>query len=73
MTTGYLWTGQFPECKSAVEGDGKPHSMELDEETLQGEWSNNIKQNMEFFIINDAVFSKLCILGDDVEPCFKSK
>ena len=71
MTTGYLWTGQFPECKSAVEGDGKPHSMELDEETLQGEWSNNIKQNMEFFIINDAVFSKLCILGDDVEPCFE--
>ena len=71
MTTGYLWTGQFPECKSAVEGDGKPHSMELDKETLQGEWSNNIKQNMEFFIINDAVFSKLCILGDDVEPCFE--
>ena len=71
MTTGYLWTGQFPECKSAVEGDGKPHSMELDEETLEGEWSNNIKQNMEFFIINDAVFSKLCILGDDVEPCFE--
>ena len=71
MTTGYLWTGQFPECKSVVEGDGKPHSMELDEETLQGEWSNNIKQNMEFFIINDAVFSKLCILGDDVEPCFE--
>ena len=71
MTTGYLWTGQFPECKSAVEGDGKPQSMELDEETLQGEWSNNIKQNMEFFIINDAVFSKLCILGDDVEPCFE--
>lgn len=71
MTTGYLWTGQFPECKCAVEGDGKPHSMELDNETLQGEWSNNIKQDMEFFIINDAVFSKLCILGDDVEPCFE--
>ena len=26
---------------------------------------------MEFFIINYAVFSKLCILGDDVEPCFE--
>jgi len=26
---------------------------------------------MEFFIINDAIFSKLCILGDDVEPCFE--
>ena len=26
---------------------------------------------MDFFIINDAIFSKLCILGDDVEPCFE--
>ena len=43
MTTGYLWTGQYEECKSVVEGDGKPHSMELDEETLDGHWSENIK------------------------------
>ena len=71
MTTGFLWTGQFPECKGAVEGDGKPHSMELDENSLNGEWSKNINENMEFFIINDAVFSKLCILGEDVEPCFE--
>lgn len=26
---------------------------------------------MDFFIINDAIVSKLCILGDDVEPCFE--
>ena len=71
MTTGFLWTGQFPECKGAVEGDGKPHSMELDENSLNGEWSKNINEDMEFFIINDAVFSKLCILGEDVEPCFE--
>ena len=71
MTTGFLWTGQFPECKGAVEGDGKPHSMELDENSLKGEWSKNINEDMEFFIINDAVFSKLCILGEDVEPCFE--
>ena len=70
MTTGYLWTGQFPECQSVV-NDGKPHSMELDEETLNGHWSENIKTGYEFFIINDAIFSKLCILGDDVEPCFE--
>lgn len=70
MTTGYLWTGQYPECKSVVE-EGKPHSMELDEETLDGQWSKNYKTNMDFFIINDAIFSKLCILGDDVEPCFE--
>ena len=70
MTTGYLWTGQFEECKSAVEGEGKPHSMELDEETLKGHWGSNQK-GMDFFIINDAIFSKLCILGSEVEPCFE--
>ena len=71
MTTGYLWTGQFEECKCAVEGDGRPHSMELDEDTLEGRWSKNLKTDIEFFIINDAIFSKLCILGEDVEPCFE--
>ena len=29
------------------------------------------EKNIEFFIINDATFSKLCILGEDVEPCFE--
>ena len=71
MTTGYLWTGQFEECKCAVEGEGRPHSMELDEDSLDGRWSKNLKTDIEFFIINDAIFSKLCILGEDVEPCFE--
>ena len=70
MTTGYLWTGQFEECKLAVE-EGRPQSMELDVETLDGHWSTNNKTGMDFFIINDAIFSKLCILGEDVEPCFE--
>lgn len=70
MTTGYLWTGQYKECESVV-ANGKNQSMELDPETLDGHWSTNSKTNMDFFIINDAIFSKLCILGDDVEPCFE--
>lgn len=70
MTTGYLWTGQFKEVKSVID-KGKPQSMELDEETLDGHWSTDSKSGMDFFIINDAIFSKLCILGDDVEPCFE--
>ena len=70
MTTGYLWTGQFEECKIAVD-EGRPHSMELDEDTLNGHWATNRESGMDFFIINDAIFSKLCILGDDVEPCFE--
>ena len=71
MTTGYLWTGQYEEAKLAVEGNGRPQSMELDPETLDGHWSTNNKTGMDFFIINDAIFSKLCILGEDVEPCFE--
>ena len=70
MTTGFLWTGQFPECQAVV-NSGKPHSMELDEDTLNGNWTKNYNSNIELFIINDAIFSKLCILGDDVEPCFE--
>ena len=70
MTTGYLWTGQYEEAKLAVE-EGRPQSMELDNETLDGHWATNNKTGMDFFIINDAIFSKLCILGDDVEPCFE--
>lgn len=71
VTNGYLWTGQFEEANQVLEDGGKPHSMELEEKSLQGHWAKNIKNEMEFFIINDAIFSKLCILGDDVEPCFE--
>lgn len=70
MTTGYLWTEQYKECKEALQ-EGRPQSMELDEDSLDGHWSTNNKTGMDFFIINDAIFSKLCILGDDIEPCFE--
>lgn len=70
MTEGYLWTEQYEECKRVVD-EGNPQSMELDEKTLKGHWSTNRNTGVEFFIINDAIFSKLCILGEDVEPCFE--
>ena len=35
MTTGYLWTGQFEEVQSVID-EGKPQSMELDDERLDG-------------------------------------
>lgn len=71
MTTGYLWTGQYEEAQQVFMDGGKPHSMELDEKSMQGFWSKEANDDCEFFIINDAIFSKLCILGDDVEPCFE--
>ena len=45
--------------------------MELDGESLDGHWATDNNLGVEFFIINDATFSKLCILGDDVEPCYE--
>lgn len=71
MTEGYLWTGQFKEAQQVLDDNGKPQSMELDEKNLEGHWAIEDNTGMEFFIINDAVISKLCILGDDVEPCFE--
>lgn len=44
--------------------------MELDEKTLQGTWSKNINSHYEIFIINDAIITKLCALGENTEPCF---
>ncbi len=70
MTEGFLWTGQFEECQRVVD-QGNPQSMELDEKTLKGHWSTDTNKGIDFFIINDAIFSKLCILGEDVEPCFE--
>jgi molecular chaperone GrpE (heat shock protein) len=73
MTTGFLWTEQFEEAKKALYNDneGKSQSMELDRETLDGDWVKDPETGIDFYIINDAIFSKLCILGDDVEPCFE--
>lgn len=66
----FLWTSQFPEAQQAIDNHN-PHSMELDEETLKGHWATDNNSGLEFFIINDAIFSKLCILGEEVEPCFE--
>ena len=70
MTTGYLWSGQFEELTKVI-NEGQPQSMELDPDSLQGHWATDNNLGVDFFIINDATFSKLCILGDNVEPCYE--
>lgn len=70
MTEGYLWTGQYEECQSVID-EGKSQSMEIDEKTVEGKWDYSASDDMEYFIISDGMFSKLCILGDDIEPCFE--
>ena len=68
MTEGYIWTGQYPEAKRIL-AKGNNQSMEL--ENVEGTWTRTTKDDYEFFIINEAIISKLCILGEDVEPCFE--
>jgi hypothetical protein len=70
MTEGWLWTGQYPECKRVLI-QGNNQSMELDEETLKGSWTEDANGFSGFFIINEAVIEKLCILGQANEPCFE--
>ena len=70
MTEGYIWTGRYPEAQRIID-KGNNQSMELDDKSLQGSWSKDENGFYEFFIINEAVISALCILGEDVEPCFE--
>ena len=70
MTEGYLWTGQYPECARILE-KGNNQSMELDEKNVKGEWTKPSNNKPQMFIINEAIISKLCILGEDTEPCFE--
>lgn len=67
---GYLWTGRYPHLQSVIES-GKGQSMEFFPESVKGDWAIFPEDNQEFFIMNEAVISALCILGDDVEPCFE--
>ena len=71
VTEGYIWTGQYPESQRIIEQGTNNQSMELDEETLDAFWTKDNNGKPKFFIINEAIMSKLCILGEDVEPCFE--
>ena len=70
MTEGYLWTGQYPECQRIMTS-GNNQSMELAEDYIKAEWTEDENGYPEFFIINEAIISKLCILGEEFEPCFE--
>ena len=70
VTEGYLWTGQYPEAKRCIE-QGNNQSMELDDKIINAHWTKDNKGKPQFFIINEAVISKLCILGEENEPCFE--
>lgn len=68
-TEGYIWTDAYPESKRIIE-KGNNQSMELNR-NIKGSWTTDDNGFPEFFIINEALIEKLCILGEDVEPCFE--
>ena len=45
--------------------------MELNKESVKGNWAKNNNSDSRFFIINEAIIEKLCILGENEEPCFE--
>lgn len=71
VTEGYIWTSAYPESQRIFSENGNNHSMELHEDSIQGNWAGNINSNNRFFIFNEALIEKLCILGEDFEPCFE--
>jgi hypothetical protein len=38
---------------------------------LRGSWAQIENKGKEYFIIEEAIFTALCVLGEDVEPCFE--
>ena len=70
MTEGYIWTDIYPESKRIVD-KGNNQSMELHNKLTKGKWTKDENGRVKFFIINEAVIQKLCILGENVEPCFE--
>ena len=70
VTDVYIWTSVYPESKRILE-NGNNHSMELNEENQSGFWTKDDKTNERIFIYNEALIEKLCVLGENVEPCFE--
>jgi len=62
----HLFTGRHPEAKQII---GKKQSMELDPDSISGQW--RIIKGKELFVFEDALLSGCCVLGDDYEPCFE--
>ena len=72
VTEGYIWTGQYPESKVIFEENGRPQSLQFEENNyLDAFWTKDGNGNNQFFIVNEAVIENLCVLGSDVEPCFE--
>lgn len=64
-----IWDGRFEEAKNIIKEE-KSLSMELNPATLKGTMEQF--DNHTYYRIENAEFAGITVLGDDVEPCFKS-
>lgn len=69
VTEGWIWTGVYEESQRISKGNNQ--SMELDKKLSKGHWTNEDNDNIKFFIFNEPILKKLCILGENNEPCFE--
>lgn len=69
-TEGYIWNGQYPEADRII-AKGNNQSMDLTNDFFEGHWECSEDGYDMFFIIDEAIISNLCILGEDFEPCFE--
>lgn len=61
-----LWTGRYPIASKIV---GRSHSMELNPDTVEGNWVET--ETDYYFEFTQAEFIGLCVLGKEYEPCFE--
>lgn len=62
------WAKYWEEAKKLFV---KTQSMEIDPDTVQGEWRTMDGGLCEEFVFTDGVIAGLCILGDMKTPCFE--
>lgn len=67
----YIWTGRYPESQKIFRDGINNQSMELDPASMKGTWAQIENKGSEYFIIEEAIFTALCVLGEEVEPCFE--
>ena len=63
----FLHTNYFKAANKIV---GNPQSMELDPESIEGEWVQ-MEDEMEYFVYKSAKMKGFTVLGKNVEPCFQ--
>lgn len=66
LTECYIWDNI--EGTDTIKEKPKNQSMEI--EISDAHWAMN-EEGIEFYVIDDAEITALCILGDNVEPCFE--